>query len=390
MKRIQTLFSRRHLTAAVSAVLLGAGSVANAAPDAAQTAALTALYNATKGVDWTLNDNWNSGDACTWSGVVCDTAGNNVVKLELNNNNLQGSLPAEIGNFPALRELLISDNSISGTIPAEIGNLSSLTRLIMDDNMFSGEIPAEIGNLRFLNTLRLGGNELSGAVPAALTNLNEMLQLTLHRNALVGELPAGMINYSDLVEIRLDWNALHTSDASLQSMINSAYVSDDGTTDFQDTQTLDAQVLENLTEAGTTTAIVYWNQTNTTPSTAGGYNIYLSSSVNGPWTLAKTVTTKNTDTAELTGLSAGTTYFVQVRSYTDSFTDGSKFYHDLPAPLESSGELYAPMSFTTSTGGEEVSETDTDTSTDDSSGGGGAAWLLALAGVFGLRRLCRD
>lgn len=392
MKKTIAPFSRRAIAASVGALVLCTSAASTAAPDATQTAALTALYNATKGRDWTNQDNWNSGDACTWSGVVCDAAGTNVVKLELNNNNLQGSLPAAIGDFPALRELLISDNSISGSIPAEIGNLTNMTRLIMDDNMFSGQIPAEIGNIRFLNTLRLGGNELSGAIPAELANLTDMLQLTLHRNAFVGELPAGMINMSKLVEISLDWNAVHTADSSLQSMINSVYRSDDGTTDFINTQTLDAAVRENLIEAGTTTALIYWDQSNTTPTTAGGYNIYTATNVNGPWTLAKTVSTKNTDTAELTGLTAGTTYFVQVRTFTDSFTDGSKFFHDLPRPLESSGELYAPASFTTNTDGAEVSDgstTGTEEDSSGSSGGGGATWLLALVGLLGLSRTRR-
>ncbi|MDO6461108.1 fibronectin type III domain-containing protein [Granulosicoccaceae sp. 1_MG-2023] len=387
--------TRLTLSALATAGLIGSAALAHAAPDAGQTAALTALYNATKGQDWENNDSWTSSDdACNWWGVVCDSAsGTQVIKLELNNNNLQGSLPAAIGNLPYLQELLVSDNSISGSIPTEIGQLTSLTRLVMDDNMFSGEIPASIGDLTNLNTIRFGGNWLSGAIPEEIGNLSGLLQLTLHRNALVGELPGSMINLSNLTEIRLDWNAVHTSDASLQSLINSAYKSDDGTTDYIDTQTLDAAVRESLTEAGTTTAVIYWDQRHTSPDTEGGYNIYLSASENGPWEMVKSVAGKASDSTTLDGLTAGTTYYLQVRSYTDEFTDGSKYYHDLPDALESSGEFYTPASFTTNTDGDEVADSESDTSDsstdDDDNGGGGAAWLLALAGLAALRGKAR-
>ena len=57
-------------------------------------------------------------------------------------------------------------NQLSGTIPAEIGNLSALTKLNLGGNSLSGTIPATFVSLTQLNTLNISSNAFSGALPA--------------------------------------------------------------------------------------------------------------------------------------------------------------------------------------------------------------------------------
>ena len=48
-----------------------------------------------------------------------------------------------MGNLPNLADLDLSDNQLSGTIPAELGSLANLEFLHLRDNQLSGMIPIE-------------------------------------------------------------------------------------------------------------------------------------------------------------------------------------------------------------------------------------------------------
>ena len=62
----------------------------------------------------------------------------------------------------------IHPKELNGTIPAELGNLSNLSALVLSDSGLSGKIPAELGNLANLEQLMLGGNQLSGTDPCGV------------------------------------------------------------------------------------------------------------------------------------------------------------------------------------------------------------------------------
>ena len=74
----------------------------------ADRAALVALYNATGGENWTRKTNWSSSvPVGEWSGVTTDGDGR-VTRLNLNNRNLTGPLPPELGTMAHLTGLFLS------------------------------------------------------------------------------------------------------------------------------------------------------------------------------------------------------------------------------------------------------------------------------------------
>ena len=134
--------------------------------------ALARLYEATNGPDWTQNTNWlTDAPVEEWHGVTVGLFGQLTI-LNLNNNNLGGSIPMDVGQLWPLEELNLGSNRISGEIPATIGKLEYLGKLNLSDNQLSGEIPAELGYLANLRGLFLQDNEsLSGPLPDSFTNL---------------------------------------------------------------------------------------------------------------------------------------------------------------------------------------------------------------------------
>ena len=142
-----------------------------AATRALERAALVALYNNTDGGNWTNNTGWLlSDDHCSWFGVGC-LGGERVTGVGLSQNNLTGSIPAELGNLTLLDGLGLAGNNLTGPIPAELGNLTLLVVLNLDRNNLTGSIPAELGNLTLLAFLFLFSNGLSGPVPLPVASL---------------------------------------------------------------------------------------------------------------------------------------------------------------------------------------------------------------------------
>lgn len=121
--------------------------------DAADYEALKVLYQATNGGAWT-NKTWRIGsNAVTstgWPGVTFDEEGH-VLAIELQNNNLRGSLPTEGMEMKSLRTLNLSGNSLNGDVAAFCKLLPALETLNLGYNLFT---------------------ELSGVLPAHITSLN--------------------------------------------------------------------------------------------------------------------------------------------------------------------------------------------------------------------------
>ncbi len=172
--------------------------------------ALVELYYATDGPNWTNNENWLSGPLDTWYGVTVQDG--RVVSVDLNNNNLVGTLPARIGKLSALQSLVLWGNQLTGELPGELGTMSSLVNLDLGLNQFVGEIPPQLGELSNLQYLFIGsGSQLSGEIPASLGQLYNLRLLALDGNQLSGSIPYELGNLVSLTNLFLQSNQLSGS-----------------------------------------------------------------------------------------------------------------------------------------------------------------------------------
>jgi hypothetical protein len=80
----------------------------------------------------------------------------------------------EFGNMTRLEILSMNDNDLTGTIPTELGYLRNMTRMILKDCFLSGTIPTQLGNMTTLENLSLESNLLTGTAPAEVCTLRNL------------------------------------------------------------------------------------------------------------------------------------------------------------------------------------------------------------------------
>ena len=264
-----------------------------------------------------LNDNRFTGDIPIDTAEPergLDTLGS-LEQLWLHNNTLEGGLPPELGSLNHLKDLRLGNNLFSGGIPDEWGDLAWLEQLELQGNQLTGNIPEELGELSMLTFLNLADNHLDGTLPVSMVNLAALQVLILKGNKLAGALPDLSV-LTHLLDDQSDlrWNALSCDDADLSAFLDTKQ----GEGDWGGTQTLPPT---NLGSASSTPGSITlsWDPMVYT-SDSGGYEI--------AWgTLPETypdailLPGKTASFYSLSGLDAGRTYYLRMRSYTESHAD---------------------------------------------------------------------
>ena len=233
-----------------------------------ERAALTALYDATGGADWKIDDGWLGDSALDkWQRVTTDENGR-VTSLDVSSNRLNGEIPAELGSLSRLELLYISDNNLSGALPQSLTGISGLksfhfhnnpglcapidetfqawlrgiaevrgSSCVPEDSLEDREVLIKLfdaldgenwtNNTNWLterpirewhgvtndasgrvNGVSLDGKELTGELPAEVGSLSNLQRLELGNNKLTGEIPTELGRLSNLQRLELSNNKL--------------------------------------------------------------------------------------------------------------------------------------------------------------------------------------
>lgn len=105
--------------------------------DVLEKNALIDLFNNAdnEGSGWTSSENWNSGNpVSSWHGITVKNG--HVSKINLVNNNLNGTIPSSIESLSFLEDVNFSNNRIYGELP-DFGQLNNINNLTVTNNDFS-------------------------------------------------------------------------------------------------------------------------------------------------------------------------------------------------------------------------------------------------------------
>ena len=132
---------------------------------------LRVLYHSTGGDNWDNNARsfwFRASRVCDWiaGDAQCRGDDQQVDLLQLSYDNLQGTIPAELGQLTALKMLGLSTNNLTATIPTQLGQLTALTLMTLSQNQLTGTIPLASTQLTDLRNLYLHNNNLTGQVPS--------------------------------------------------------------------------------------------------------------------------------------------------------------------------------------------------------------------------------
>ncbi|GAB4831375.1 hypothetical protein Ancab_040236 [Ancistrocladus abbreviatus] len=110
--------------------------------------------------------------------------------LELQGNNLEGTIPERFSSGCSLKYIDLSINLLQGQIPTSLANCSSLELLSLGGNHISDTFPIWLQGLPQLHALLLGSNRIHGVVPQKFGNGFPNLRIIdFSNNELTGNLP---------------------------------------------------------------------------------------------------------------------------------------------------------------------------------------------------------
>ncbi|THG18821.1 hypothetical protein TEA_001210 [Camellia sinensis var. sinensis] len=202
-------------------------------------------------MDWTSFPNLEvlALNDCNLTGSIPEEIGtlSKLTYLDLSNNkNLEGLLPLTLGNLTQLVELYIYYTNITGPIPSSIGHLTNLTYLHLSSNRLNGSVPQEIGMLKNLVYMAMGDNILSGPIPSFISQFIALTGLNLSSNRFNDSIPLEIGDLMQLAHLDLSHNLLTGKIPSSIGKLTNLNFFDASSNQVNDTIPTELGLLSNL------------------------------------------------------------------------------------------------------------------------------------------------
>ncbi len=127
--------------------------------------------------------------------------------LQIHFTNVSGPLPAFVGNYADLRQIVLGQSRFNGTIPAGLAQLEKLSYINFNGCLFSSVLPPALFNSTAMQFLWLTNNRLRGPIPS-FDGLPHAVSIRLNRNSFNGGFPALSISLPKLTNLALERNQL--------------------------------------------------------------------------------------------------------------------------------------------------------------------------------------
>ncbi|KAL1556507.1 mitogen activated protein kinase [Salvia divinorum] len=152
---------------------------------------------------------WTDADPCKWKSVSC-SRDSRVVRIQIGNQKLQGSLPPSLGKLTSLQIFEVMYNQLSGALPSFAG-LSSLQRILLNNNNFTSVPPDFFDGMNSLSVVYMDQNPFSSwQIPAGLKSSSNLQSFSASNANISGQLPDffGSETFPSLTTLHLAFNNL--------------------------------------------------------------------------------------------------------------------------------------------------------------------------------------
>ncbi|OMO74702.1 hypothetical protein CCACVL1_16525 [Corchorus capsularis] len=142
-----------------------------------------------------------------------------LVNISILGNRLTGPIPKELGNITTLKSISAEFNQLSGALPPELGNLPQIERMLLSSNNFNGVIPETFAKLTTLKDFRISDNHFTGKIPNFIQNWTQLEKLAIQASGLIGPIPSTISALEKLTDLRIsDLNGTDATFPPLSSM----------------------------------------------------------------------------------------------------------------------------------------------------------------------------
>lgn len=201
-------------------------------------ALMTLWYNSD--FTWANETNWLLGQECDWYGISCisliapaqagvevsksgSAAMQVVTRINLEGNNVQGSIPADLALLSFVTSLNLADNVIEGALPGSLAQMGSLEELLLDRNLLAMDLSTyDFSPLAAsLQLLDLSNNGFIGLLPASLWTLTSLELLVLDNNGFTGPISADVSQLTQLSKLwMVPFSFISVHPASIHSLLS--------------------------------------------------------------------------------------------------------------------------------------------------------------------------
>ncbi|XP_058079142.1 receptor protein kinase TMK1-like [Magnolia sinica] len=168
---------------------------------------LYAMLSLRKALNAEFTLNWTHINPCKWPHVSCNKS-HRVTRIQINGQNLSGTLPSDLRNLTALQHLELQSNHLSGQLPTLHG-MAHLQILLLHDNQFTS-IPSDFfTGLASLAAVSFDNNPFSSwTIPESLKDAKKLAQFTARSANVTGVIPEFFGLFSQLNHLSLSFNSL--------------------------------------------------------------------------------------------------------------------------------------------------------------------------------------
>ena len=132
-----------------------------------------------------------------------------MIGIKLKSNLLKGNIPDELGTaFGELMTIDLEDNQLYGTLPVALSQSQHLSNLLLGHNQLKGNLPKEYSSLENLHQFSVSHNEIGGTIPTEWeSGLTKLRQFSVSHNQISGKFP-NLLQMKRLTGLFLEGNKL--------------------------------------------------------------------------------------------------------------------------------------------------------------------------------------